>query len=92
MKLKEAIIYYLELEKLEKKDQDDIVKKLTNILIERALDSIMDEMNPKDLKDVNNSEKNLDKFQEIFFKAFDNQIKETLYEFRSEFRKKNNKR
>ena len=92
MRLKEAIIQYLELESLEKVEKEKIIKELVEISVEKTLDLIMDEISPDNLKIIGD----LDEFQKIdqgelfekFINYFDKQIKERLYEFRTKSREK----
>ncbi len=95
MILKEAIISYLELEKMEEEAREEIIRDLMNVSIEKTLDLVMDKMSQEDLDKINEFKKGSEKFQEIkqpflpqiFFDSLNNQIKETLYEFRIRSRK-----
>lgn len=94
MTLKEAIIIYLDLEKVEDLKREEIIKDLLEISIEKTLDLIMDEMSSEDLKKIGDFKKGSEKFQEInqgslpqfFFDSLNNQLKEILYEFRTKSR------
>lgn len=95
MILKEAIISYLELEEMEEGAREEIIRDLMNVSIEKTLDLVMDKMSQEDLDKINELKKDSEKFQEIgqpflsqiFFDSLNNQIKETLYEFRIRSRK-----